>query len=160
MKKKTMVIISVVLGVLLVAGILGAGAVFAAGKSNSYPPIVQKLADKLNVKAGDVDNAFDEIQQERCQELQKRIEEKLTQAVKDGKITEAQKAEILKRFKAIQEKQEELRELTQGLKGWADDNNIDLRDICGVGLGRGGGRGPGGPGGPGGGCFGPGPGEQ
>jgi TolA-binding protein len=152
MKKKTIVITSVVIAVLLVAGALGTGVVLAAN-SSSYPPMVKKLADKLNVKEDDVQGAIDEMRTEKQKEMQKKFEERLDQAVKDGKITEEQKAEILKKQEAIQKKQEEMRELKQDLQNWATENNIDLREICG-GFGRGGGCPPGGPGGGG---FGPGP---
>jgi len=154
MKKKTIVIISVVLSVLLVAGVLGTGIVLAASNS-SYPPIVEKLAEKLNVSNSDVSTAFDEVRQERRQEVRERFEEQLDQAVKDGKITEEQKEVILKKHIEIQEQQEEVMELRQDLKNWADENDIDLRDVMGKGFkgGRGGPRGPGG------GCFGPGPAE-
>lgn len=150
MKKKTIVITSVVLSVVLVAGVLGAGVVLAASNS-SYPPIVEKLAEKLNVSNSDVNTAFDEVRQEKHQDAQERFEQQLDQAVKDGKITEEQKEVLLKKNTEIQEQQEEVMELKQDLKNWADENDIDLGDVMGKGS-KGGLKGH-----RGGGCFGPGP---
>ena len=153
MNRKTIIIISVVLSVLLVGGAVGTGIVLAASRG-SKATITKDLADKLNIKEEDVQSAFTELRQERQEEMQKKLEERLDAAVKDGKITEAQKETILKKHTAMQDKQEELANLRQDLMDWADDNDIDLREIMG-GFGRGGGRGMGGPGG----CFGPGPGS-
>ena len=147
--KKIIIITSVVVGVLLLAGVVGAGVVMAQN-AGSQPPIVEKLAKKLNVSTNDVGAAFDELRQERQQEVQDRFEKELEQAVKDGKITAEQKEVILKKQAAISEKQEEVLKLRQELMNWADDNNIapELLFMRGPGHGRGG---------PGGGCFGPGP---
>ena len=156
MKKKTIVILSVALSVVLVAGVLGTGIVLAASNS-FYPPIVEKLAEKLNVSNSDVNTAFDEVHQEKRQEAQERFEQQLDQAVEDGKITKEQKEVLLKKNTEIQEQQEEVMELKQDLKNWADENDVDLRNVMGKGS-KGGLKGHrGGPGGPGGGCFGPGP---
>jgi hypothetical protein len=66
------------------------------------------------------------------------VDDRLTQAVKDGKITEAQKAKILAKREELQakreawkdktpeERQQARQELHDQLKQWADDNGIPL----------------------------------
>ena len=142
MKKKTIVIASVVLGVLMVVGVIGTGAVLAAG-NDSYPPIIKKLAEKLNVKESDVQGAFDEMRAERQKEMKANLEERLDEAVKDGKITEAQKEAILKKMDEVRSEGEKHRE---EMRKWAEENGIDPEIMHGL-RGR--------PGGPPGGCFGP-----
>lgn len=135
MKNKRVIILCAVLGILLLAGVLGTGAVLAIS-SNSTPSIVQRLAEKLNLKESDVQKAFDEVREEKRQEAQTRFEEQLNQAVKDGKITKAQKDVILKKQVQIQDKLEEVYKLKQELGTWAEENNIDLREIGDYGLGH------------------------
>lgn len=148
MKRKKLIIASVVLSVLLLAGVIGAGVVLAQS-TNTNPPIIQKFAEKFNVSTDDVKEVFDEVREERRKEAQIRFEEQLNEAVKDGKITEEQKKVILEKQAEIMKQQEEVFKLRQELKTWADENNIDLREICGPGPGhkrggfRGGGFGPG-----------------
>ena len=149
MNRKKIMVTILILGVLMVTGILGAGVVIAQN-SEKYPPIVQKFSQRFNLKSDDVKKVFNEVRDERYQEMQARYEEKLDEAVKEGKITKEQKATILKKETQIQEKQKELMELQQELRDWAEENNVDL-SIFGRGLGRGRGR-------PFGGGFGPGPG--
>ncbi len=159
MKKKAVLVASVLLSLFLIAAVVGTGVVLAAS-NDSYPPIVEKLAEKLNLKEDDVQSAFDEMKEEKQQEMQEKWEERLDEAVEDGKITEDQKEEILEKRTAIQQKQEEMHELKQELKSWADENDIDLREVMGLAY-KGGLKGPrgrgSGIGGPGGSCFGPSP---
>lgn len=144
MRNKKVIIASVALGVLLLAAVVGAGAAVAKSTS-SYPPIVQKLADKFNANPDEVKGVFEQAREERRQEAQARFEEQLNKAVEDGKITKEQKEVILKKEAEIQKKQEEVQELRQELKTWVDENNIDLGQfsMCGPRGPRGGGFSPG-----------------
>lgn len=149
MNKKKAAIIAVVVGMLVITGAFGAGMVMASSTS-TRKSIAERLSERFNVRTEDVQKVFTEAQEERLQAMRDAFEERLAEAVKDGKITEAQKTTILKKEDQILAKQRELTNLQQELRDWADDNNVDLSV-----LGRGPGRGMRGPRGGG---FGPGPG--
>ena len=74
------------------------GLASAQGENNS---LVDKLANKFHLNKTEVQQVFDEHKQERRQEMEKRYEERLTQAVKDGKLTEEQKIKLLAKHKEL-----------------------------------------------------------
>lgn len=82
---------------LVIGGIVlsGSSYVSAQSTSNDYPPIIDRLVAKFNLNPDEVKAVFDEEQEARQSEMKAKIETKLTQAVTDGKITEAQKQAIL-----------------------------------------------------------------
>lgn len=130
-RKKILIITSAVIGALLLISAAGVGArVVMAQNLDSYPSIVQKLAQRFNLNPDEVEQVFDEERDERRQKVQDNFEEELDEAVKDGKITEAQKNAILKKQAEMQEEQEKLRE---ELENWAEENSIDFEQIglCG-----------------------------
>ncbi len=148
MNRKKVIIIATVLGVLIMTGAFGAGVVVAANSTTTKKSIVERLSERFNLNAYDVKKVFTEAQEERLQAMRDAREERLAEAVKEGKITEAQKTTILKKVDKILEKQKELMDLQQELRDWADDNNIDLKILrCsprrGIGRPRGGGFRPG-----------------
>lgn len=151
MKGKTVKIL-IILVVSLSVLVLG-GYVVSAQIDGNYPPIVQKLAERFNLNPDEVNKVFAKQHQEMHQQHRAHLEERLTTAVEEGKITEEQKQAILKKMDEIKgkmeklrdlpaaERREALRNLRQELKDWAKDNNIDLGLIgCGPGM-----HGPGGP---------------
>ncbi len=135
----------------------------ASAATNDRTSLVDKIATKFNLNKDEVKKVFEEDRAEHQAEHKAKFEERLTQAVKDGKITEDQKAKILAKMDELEKeheankaemegKTEEERKATmeakrEELKQWATDNNIPKEFIrFGHGPGR---RGPGGPGGPG-----------
>jgi hypothetical protein len=90
----------VALGGGLLYGASNASANFGWG-NGEYPPIVQNLAEKFNLNEDEVKSFFDEQRQEREQQMLQHKEERLSQAVADGVITEEQK-------QALQEKWQEM----------------------------------------------------
>ncbi|MBI4743261.1 MAG: hypothetical protein HY776_00245 [Actinobacteria bacterium] len=129
--KKTIIVI--VVGVLVVLGVFGAGAVIAAGNTTAKKTIVDRLSERFNLNTDDVKKVFTEAQEERLQAMRNALEERLTTAVKEGKITEEQKTTILKKQDQILAKQKELMTLQQELRDWADNNNVDM-SVMGVGM--------------------------
>lgn len=86
------------------AGVTGIGVASAATNSsdtNSSSSIVDKLAEKFNLKKTDVQAVFDQDRTEREAERQAQTEKELSQAVTDGKITSAQKDLILAKQKEV-----------------------------------------------------------
>lgn len=150
---------------LLVASVLTAtvlgGGLFAVQASAATPSsdddsLAGKIATKFNLKKEDVQSVVKDYRTEKRTEHhaehQKRLEDRLTQAVKDGKLTEAQKTKVIEYMKSQQSFMESLKDKTEEerhkamethkeeVKKWASDNGIDLKYV----LPGGGERGPGG----------------
>ncbi len=128
--------------------------------------IVQAIAAKFNLSQSDVQKVFDEQHAKRQAEMQAKQEQnfkdRLTQAVADGKLTQAQAdlvtakhAEVQAFMKSLEgktaeERQTAMKTESDALKQWATDNKIPENYFMigsGMGLGRGGlmGRGMGKP---------------
>src|SRR5690349_14401657 len=107
MKKQIVVpaLALVITGAVLM-GTLQVSAQEGADMRDVHTTLVQKIAQKFGLKESDVQTVFDEVRSEKQTEMQARFEEKLTQAVKDGKITEAQKTAIIAKHKEMQQKHE------------------------------------------------------
>lgn len=147
MNKKTFVISALVLTI-------GSGALFTASQvsaqdANIKTTLAQRIAEKFGLKQEDVQAVFDEHHEEHHAQMQTRFEERLTQLVKDGKLTEAQKqaiaAKVNELYKKKQANLEKLRSMTpeqrkeamqserQSLEEWAKQQNIDLSLLKGIG---------------------------
>lgn len=142
---------AVVSAAVIALGVVGVNAVSA--QDVTYPPIVQKLADKFNLNPADVQDAFNEISDERYADMMATLEQRLDTAVADGKITEDQKNAIIAKHNEIHEQMQSMKGLTpeerkqqmqkirDDLKTWAQDNGITI-DLGRFGLlGRGWARG-------------------
>ena len=117
---------------------------------NPMSSLVQKIADKFGLNKDEVQAVFDQNRQEHQAQMQTRFEDQLTQDVKDGKITEAQKQLTLTKRQELQAnrqtKMESMRNMTneerkvamekerQETENWAKENGIDLKYLMG-GLG-------------------------
>lgn len=108
--------------------------------SGEYPPIVQKLVTKFGLQENEVRALFDEERQERGTQMKAKFEERLTQLVSDGKITEAQKQLIISKHQELQaqrgtEQTATHEEKRAELEAWAKDNGIDVQYLM---FGKGG----------------------
>ena len=142
MKSKKVLIAALVATALATVAIFGAGLVVAQ-TTGDYPPIVKKLAEKFNLDIADVEKVFDEERGAHHEEMHAQCVERLDKAVEDSKLTKAQSAElqkILDKKKADHEKIEDLspeeqREAMKAHKAelnkWAEDNDLNLKDILG-----------------------------
>lgn len=168
MNKKTILTAAAVS--VLGAGILTASTAFAQTESTATTQdpmnsLVQKIADKFNLNKTEVQAVFDEVHDERHAAMKADMEEKLSQYVTDGKITEAQKQLILQKHKEMQSERkankDEFKNLSSDerktqmdakrteLETWAKENGIDLQYVMphggkGVFMIRHGDSGPGG----------------
>lgn len=142
MNKKIGLPIAIVM--ILGLGVLGAGFVGAQTPTDGTKTIVQRIAEKFNLNQTDVQAVFDEEHEEHHKQMQVRVEENLNQAVKDGKITEAQKQAILTKFSEMKDSKpdfEKFRSMTEEerrqvmeqkrteLESWAKENNLDLTTL-------------------------------
>lgn len=142
--KKSLLVLGAVTGIGLV-GVTGLGVASAAtdapsGKTDS---IIDKLAVKFHLDKGEVTQVFEETRAEREAKHQQRLEERLDQAIKDGKLTEEQKTKILAKLEELRNARGGSKEMTpgerraakieshQGLEQWATDNNIPLHYLMG-----------------------------
>ncbi|NTU72782.1 hypothetical protein HGB07_01240 [Candidatus Roizmanbacteria bacterium] len=145
--------------VLTIVGIGVFGATQTSAQTNSgFTSLVEQIATKFGLKQSDVQAVFDQHRQDRQTQMETQFEAKLSQDVKDGKITEAQKQLIIAKHKELavnrQKYKESLKSMTadqrkttrekekNDLETWAKQNNIDLKYLYG-GLGNGFGRGHG-----------------
>jgi len=133
--KNVLFISAVVLGLF---GLVGYGTARAyAGEPGGYPPVVQKLVERFGLAEDEVKAVFDEARAEQKQQMQARFEERLSQFVSDGKITEEQKQAILAKKEKIQanrgdcaglsaeERKQKMEEHRQEMETWAGENGID-----------------------------------
>ncbi|OGH07543.1 MAG: hypothetical protein A2171_01475 [Candidatus Levybacteria bacterium RBG_13_35_9] len=146
--KKKLVFPAIALAVLGVS-LLGINAASADDVTSPHETIIQKLADKFGLNKDEVQKVFDEARDEHQAQMQTRFEERLAQAVKDGKITEAQKTLILNKHKEMQEEREKNMESWKNLtpderksqmetkrtkmQTWAKENGIDMQYFLGSG---------------------------
>lgn len=138
--KKSLLVAGAVTSIGL-AGATSIGVASAAtNNTNGQSSLVDKLAAKFNLKKSDVQAVFDADRTQHEADRQKQIEQELTQAVTDGKITSAQKDLILAKQKEIKSAMEADRgsmkdktaterktlmdQRRTDLENWAKTNNI------------------------------------
>lgn len=146
------------------AGVYGVTQVSADSTSANTDPrasLIQKLSDTFKLDKSKVQEVFDQDMKDRQAEREKNYEERLTQAVKDGKLTEDQKSKVLAEYNKLKAEIEEQMKNTSATKeerraamdkirdeaeAWAKANNIDAKWLMaggphlrgmGPGMGRG-----------------------
>lgn len=135
-------------------GLCAAVAVNAQFRSGdgSASPLVQKLVERFNLNAEEVQEVFEEAREEMRQETQARFEERIgDEANRIGldSLTDEQKEalsakreELRERVEAFknlsaEERQTKMEELRGELEAWAEENGIDSEMLFGFGFGRG-----------------------
>lgn len=127
------------------ASLAGAGAVSAATNTpatDGPTALIDKIAQKFNLNRDEVKAVFDEEHQTREAEHEKKVEERLNQAVTDGKITSEQKDKIIAKLdelrstreanrEAMKDKTDEERKAAMkseraALEKWATDNGVPM----------------------------------
>lgn len=136
------------LALTMVGTVLFATQTFAQGTNDPQTSLVQQIAEKFNLNKDDVQKVFDVERAKHESARQTNFVNKLDQAVKDGKITDAQKKLIQDKMSSMNANREEevdkLKSMTPDqrkaeikaqrdeLKTWAKDNGIDLKSLLGV----------------------------
>lgn len=130
----------------VLAAIVGIGGLSLANRASAdtanspHESLIERIASKFNLNKSDVENVFNEDRKAHQAEMTAKFEERLTQAVTDGKITEEQKTLILQKHKELQteresdrenwknmtreERQTEMQKRHDELKAWLEANNI------------------------------------
>lgn len=136
--KKPLLVLGAVTGIGL-AGVTGLGVASAAPSNSGTDSIIDRIATKFNLNKDQVAAVFEEEKAARQAEHQQKAEERLTQAVKDGKITEEQKTKILAKLEELKSNREAMKDKTPAerraamqerrasLEQWAMDNNIPMQ---------------------------------
>lgn len=151
---------SLAIAAMAIAGVatMGVGVLYAAegtpATQNPMSGLVTAIAQKFNLNAADVQKVFEEQHQAMKAQHQAKAKENLDQAVKDGKLTQAQEDAIVAKRVEMKTTMEGLKDKTEAerktamdanrdsLKQWATQNNIP-EEYLRPGHGRPGG-GPGG----------------
>ena len=104
-----------ILAAAIIGSILASSNMVSAQNTAGSNSLVAAIATKFNLNQSDVQAVFDEQREKHQAERKAEIETKLTQAVADGKITEAQKQAILARHQEMQSNRpdkDEMRNMT------------------------------------------------
>lgn len=129
---------------------LGTNSVSAqTAATESYPPIVQKLAQRFGLQENEVQAVFDEERTEHHQLMQQSLEDRLNQAVSDGTLTPEQMEAIKLKHQEMQEKrtaymedrvfqtpgerQEMMQSHREEFREWSEANGITFEQLF---LGR------------------------
>lgn len=126
--------------VIAIVGVSGA-AIAATSTSTTTSPqdsIIQKIADKFHLNKSDVQSVFDQNHQEMQAKHQQMLKDRLDQAVKDGKLTQAQETKLLAELKTLHDetksdnradRRANRQAMHDELEQWAKDNGIDLGQV-------------------------------
>jgi hypothetical protein len=137
--KQKIFISSIVMTGLLAVGAIG---VLPAGAEDSinHPPIVQRIAEHFGLNQDEVADVFEEVHAEHHTEMLANFEDRLSEQVASGGLTEDQKQAILDKHEEMRAKMEELmsQNLTreemhqemrthhEGLRAWTEEQGIDI----------------------------------
>ncbi len=92
---------------------------------------------KFNIKKDDVKSTIAEVRNDRKQERLTELTDRLNQAATDGKISDEQKTKLLELFQTVFDAEDEVDQKREELQTWAENNDIVLRDLMGMGQGNG-----------------------
>lgn len=115
--------------ILVISLVIIGGSLYMVKDANaltSNPTLINRIAEKFNLKQDEVQKVAQDFRLEKMKTIQdqrkKNFEEKLIQAVKNGTITEAQKQAFLKKFDELQKNRESER---AEMQDWAKQNGLD-----------------------------------
>jgi len=124
---------------ILMVGVISTSVVSA--QVSSYPPVVERLAERFGLDKGEVKQFFDEVHSEHQADMYASWVERLDDLVAQGDITSEQKEELLTKLDEMREKIEALQDLDpetrhedvvqirQEFRDWAKAQEIDLSSI-------------------------------
>lgn len=146
----------VIIPTIALIAILGAvtmGTVSVSAQSPMYGNLVTQIATRFNLKESDVQDVVNQVRLSRQSEMKMKWEDRLTQAVTEGKITDAQKRSIIAKHTELQsayaslsglsdtERKAKVTQIQADLKKWVTDNGLDSQFLGHLGLGEKFGRG-------------------
>jgi len=135
---KTAVVSAAAIGLI---GVSGATALAATTATNSKDSLAQDIANKFHLDQSQVQSVIDQHRANHQQNREAKYEERLTHAVTDGKLSDAQKQAVLTEHnKLVSEikaagsgdRKQALKNARQEAKTWASQNNIDVKWVLPV----------------------------
>lgn len=137
-------IVALAIGTLMTAGAMSIGQVKAEEVQSQ--PIWQRIAERFGLNQDEVQTVFDEERGQRREQMQGNREEKLSQAVSEGVISDDQKQALETKHEEMRQEREANREAHRAeMDQWFQDNGIDhqamMEYMGGPGPRQGGGRG-------------------
>lgn len=137
--KRKMIIPTIALVAIL--GAVSIGTMPVSAQSNVYGNLVSKIAQRFNLKESDVQEVIDQVRVDRMNQMKANWETKLSQLVSDGKLTQSQKDELVKKHSELQnkitslkglspeEKKTKMKQIFDDFSKWANDKNINLKEV-------------------------------
>jgi len=143
MNKKTILSIAA-LTLALSSGFMGINKVYADETTEKFRPMVQRIAERFGLDQTEIETFMIEQRETRREERGQGMETRINQAAENGQLTEEQKNSLLAKMGEICDG---TREQKGKLREWAEENEINLRELnvgqFGLGKGSGGiGRSP------------------
>lgn len=148
---KKLTAVALLLGTVVMGGSLLIGSA-SASNSDHRSALMERIATKFNLNTSEVETVFNEERDARRAEMKAKFEDRLAQAVRDGKITDAQKSLIIEKHESLINERETLKEAWRNmtreerksamekrrndLESWMKANNIP-DGIFGLGMGMG-----------------------
>lgn len=146
-------------GILTASAIIASTtAAFAQSSDTQNQTLAQRIAARFKLNENEVQTVIDEEHAARHAKMQELINQRLTQAVADGRLTEEQKQLIIAKQAELQKKMAEKRASLQTLtseerksalesaraelEAWAKEHDIDMTYVAGgkrgmMGMGKG-----------------------
>ena len=121
MSKKILTTV-LVLGVIASVGYFGTNLALADDDNPVHQTLISNIAQKFNLKESDVEAVFEAVRDERYEEMKSQREEKPSQAVNDGVITDSQKTALLAK---MQEHMRERQQNREEMQVWFKEQGID-----------------------------------
>lgn len=116
------------LGVIISVGYFSSTNVLAEGVTTGkgHDQLISAIAQKFNLNTSDVEAVFTAVHDERLEEMKNVRNDRLSQAVTDGVITEEQKKSIIEKMETHMENRNMAKE---DLQKWFSDNGIDSNEL-------------------------------
>lgn len=142
--KKPMIVSGAVVAAGL-SGIVGLTAAHAATVVPGQQSLVDKIASTFHLNKSDVQKVFDDEHAQREAARQQKFEDRVNQAVKDGKLTQDLADQLIAKVKDLQtyrdslkdktpqERRDLMKVKTDDLKAWMKQNNITI-ELGGRGM--------------------------
>ena len=112
----------------------GASRASASVSSTGHPSLVQQIADTFHLDPAKVQTVFDQNKADRQAQAETRYEQRLTQAVTDGKITSAQQSAILAEHNKLKSELTggtSMQQIRTEAQDWAKQNNVQPHWLLG-----------------------------
>ena len=111
-----------------------------ANTEGNFPPIVQKLVERFNLNADEVQEVFNEVREENKQGMKDRFngyQQDLTDEQKEA--LQARREEMQQEMEALkdlssEERQAKMQEIQSEMKAWAEENGYEGFMMMGMGM--------------------------